>query len=51
MSKEKLAQALRALLEVVRLADHSGVDDARYRYAVADAQAVLDEFDEQEEKG
>jgi hypothetical protein len=48
MSKEKLASALRELLAAVRLADSTGVDDARYRAAINDAQAVLDEFDAKE---
>ena len=49
MSEEELARALRELLGVVRLADRTGVDDARYRAAIAVAQAVLDEFDAREE--
>jgi hypothetical protein len=48
MSTEKLASALRELLSVVRLADSTGVDDARYRAAIDVAQAVLDEFDAKE---
>lgn len=47
--EEKLAQALRELLGVVRLADSAGVDDVRYRLAIAVAQAVLNEFDAREE--
>ena len=49
MSEEKLARALRELLGVVRIADTASVDDARYRAAIAVAQAVLDEFDAREE--
>ncbi len=49
MSEEKLAGALRELLGVVRLADSAGVDDVRYRLAIAVAQAVLNEFDAREE--
>jgi hypothetical protein len=44
-----LARVLRELLGVVRLADTVGAEDARYRAAIAVAQAVLDEFDAREE--